>query len=38
MFKVFYSWQSDLPGKVNRYLVLKALEKACSEITEVYCQ
>jgi hypothetical protein len=33
MFKVFYSWQSDLPGATNRYLIQDALEKACAEIT-----
>jgi len=29
MRKVFYSWQSDLPGKTNRNLILGALAKAC---------
>ena len=30
MFKVFYSWQSDLPSSTNRGLILKSLEKACA--------
>jgi hypothetical protein len=30
MFKVFYSWQSDLPSNTNRGLILKSLEKACA--------
>lgn len=29
MRKVFYSWQSDLPGSTNRNLILGALAKAC---------
>jgi hypothetical protein len=33
MFKVFYSWQSDLPSKTNRGLILKALEKACKGLS-----
>jgi len=33
MFKVFYSWQSDLPGRTNRSLIGKALEIACKDIT-----
>lgn len=33
MFYVFYSWQSDLHGAANRYLIGDALEKACREIT-----
>jgi hypothetical protein len=32
MFKVFYSWQSDLPPKTNRSLILKTLQKACDGI------
>ena len=32
MFKIFYSWQSDLPGKANRYLIQRALEGACKAI------
>jgi hypothetical protein len=30
---VFYSWQSDLPGKCNRGLIKDALEKACKELS-----
>jgi hypothetical protein len=30
MFKIFYSWQSDLPSRTNRGLILTALEKACA--------
>lgn len=33
MFKIFYSWQSDLPGATNRHLIQKTLEIACAEIT-----
>lgn len=32
MFRVFYSWQSDLPSNANRNLILGALERACEEI------
>ncbi|MEN9423094.1 MAG: hypothetical protein RL122_477 [Pseudomonadota bacterium] len=32
MFKVFYSWQSDLPASTNRGLILDALEKACKKL------
>jgi hypothetical protein len=32
--KVFWSWQSDHPGKVSRHFVREALEKAISEIKE----
>ncbi len=32
MFRVFYSWQSDLPSNSNRGLILGALERACEEI------
>lgn len=32
MRKVFYSWESDLPGKTNRNLILDALERACKEV------
>lgn len=32
MRKVFYSWQSDLPGKTNRNLILDALERACKRV------
>lgn len=27
---IFYSWQSDLPGNVNRYFILDALKRAVS--------
>jgi len=30
--KVFYSWQSDTPGAMNRNFILKALEDAAKEI------
>lgn len=30
MFKVFYSWQSDLPSNTNHSFILTALEKACA--------
>jgi hypothetical protein len=29
---IFYSWQSDLPGKTNRWFILDALEKAAKAI------
>lgn len=32
MFKVFYSWQSDLPKKQNRFLIQNSLEKACTQL------
>lgn len=32
MFKVFYSWQSDLSSQTNRWLILTALEKACKRL------
>jgi len=32
VFKVFYSWQSDLPNRTNRNLILTSLEKACSRL------
>jgi hypothetical protein len=32
MFKVFYSWQSDLPSPTNRTLILNAIQKACAAI------
>lgn len=32
MLKVFYSWQSDLPGNSNRHLIEKALQRACSQV------
>ncbi|MET3035330.1 hypothetical protein ABXT08_04465 [Chryseobacterium sp. NRRL B-14859] len=31
---IFYSWQSDLIGKCNRYFILDALEKAAKEISK----
>lgn len=31
-FKVFYSWQSDLPNSTNRGFIGDALEKACKQI------
>lgn len=31
---VFYAWQSDRPGNVNRHLIRKAAEAACSRITD----
>jgi hypothetical protein len=30
---VFYAWQDDRPGKVNRYLIRDAAQAACDEIT-----
>jgi len=33
-FTVFYSWQSDLPRKINRSLIQTALEKAAERITD----
>jgi hypothetical protein len=32
VFKVFYSWQSDLPWQTNRGLILDALEESCSTL------
>lgn len=32
--KVFWSWQSDHPGKISRHFVREALEKAISEIRQ----
>ena len=32
--KVFWSWQSDHPGKISRHFVREALEKAISEIKQ----
>ena len=32
MLKIFYSWQSDLPRKANRYLIQRALDSACRAI------
>lgn len=31
-FKVFYSWQSDLPNATNRGFIQDALEKACKQV------
>ncbi len=31
---VFYAWQDDRPGKVNRYLIRDAAEEACRQISE----
>ena len=31
---VFYAWQDDRPGKVNRYLIRDAALEACRQITE----
>ena len=27
-FKIFYSWQSDLPGNKTRYFIKEAIDKA----------
>jgi hypothetical protein len=32
--KVFYAWQDDRPGKVNRYLIRDAAQEACNQINE----
>jgi hypothetical protein len=32
--KVFWSWQSDIPGKIGRHFVRKALSKAIEELKE----
>jgi hypothetical protein len=32
--KVFYSWQSDIDGKINRYFILEALEKAVKNLKD----
>lgn len=32
MFKIFYSWQSDLPNSTNRAFIQNALDKACKAI------
>ena len=31
-FSVFYSWQSDLPKKINNYFILNSIRKACSAL------
>ncbi|GKT13264.1 hypothetical protein AVHY2522_00420 [Acidovorax sp. SUPP2522] len=33
MFKVFYSWQSDLPNGINRGFIDKGLQHACAKLT-----
>lgn len=33
-FKVFYSWQSDLPNPTNRTFIGDALKKACEEVSK----
>lgn len=33
-WKVFYSWQSDLPNSTNRNLILKALENAAKKVRD----
>jgi hypothetical protein len=33
--KVFWSWQSDHPGRVSRHFVREALEKAISELKRI---
>lgn len=30
--KVFWSWQSDTPGKIGRHFVREALSKAIAEL------
>lgn len=32
--KVFYSWQSDIDGKINRYFILEALENAVKNLKD----
>lgn len=32
--KVFYSWQSDLPGATHRYLIRSALDRAITEVSK----
>lgn len=34
-FKVFYSWQSDLPGKTNRYFIEKCINEAVNNCNSV---
>lgn len=31
---IFYSWQSDLPGKTNRYFIEDAIEKSLKDINK----
>jgi hypothetical protein len=33
-FKVFYSWQSDLPNSTNRIFIGKALSTACEQVSK----
>lgn len=33
--KIFYSWQSDLPGSENRYFIQECIEKAASTMRNV---
>jgi hypothetical protein len=30
--KIFYSWQSDIEGKINRYFILDALKEAVKNL------
>jgi len=32
--KVFYAWQDDRPGKINRHLIRDAVKDACKQINE----
>src|SRR5262245_53019315 len=32
--KIFWSWQSDHPGKISRHFVREALERAISELKQ----
>jgi hypothetical protein len=36
MFKVFYSWQSDLPNGTNRGFIDKCLQHACARLTTTH--
>ena len=33
-FRVFYSWQSDLPSKANLNAIRKALKDACKKLSK----
>jgi hypothetical protein len=35
-FRIFYSWQSDLPAKSNRYAIGQALKEAAKELDALY--
>lgn len=35
-FRIFYSWQSDLPAKSNRYAIGQALKDAAKELDALY--